>query len=69
MLITFVKYKGEVLLPPHVQDAEEEDTPEPVVERKLANEIVRLTNIKASAKIRYTHTLNQPTNILCHFIS
>uniref|UniRef100_A0A4W5RCI4 Uncharacterized protein n=1 Tax=Hucho hucho TaxID=62062 RepID=A0A4W5RCI4_9TELE len=36
-----------------VQGAEE-DAPEPVVERKLANEIVRLTNIKASAKIRST---------------
>uniref|UniRef100_A0A674DEX4 WD repeat domain 3 n=1 Tax=Salmo trutta TaxID=8032 RepID=A0A674DEX4_SALTR len=40
-----------------VQDAEEEDTPEPVVERKLANEIVRLTNIKASAKIRWVDCL------------
>uniref|UniRef100_A0A3P8XNQ5 WD repeat-containing protein 3 n=1 Tax=Esox lucius TaxID=8010 RepID=A0A3P8XNQ5_ESOLU len=30
-----------------------EDVQDPVVERKLANEIVRLTNIKASAKIRW----------------
>nr|XP_029514453.1 WD repeat-containing protein 3-like [Oncorhynchus nerka] len=34
-----------------------EDTPEPVVERKLANEIVRLTNIKASANIRWVDCL------------
>lgn len=49
-----------------------------MVERNLANEIVRLTNIKASANIRYTathtralshthtHSINQPTNVLCH---
>lgn len=48
------------------------------MERNLANEIVRLTNIKASANIRYTathtralshthtHSINQPTNVLCH---
>ncbi|XP_055727776.1 WD repeat-containing protein 3 isoform X2 [Salvelinus fontinalis] len=34
-----------------------EDAPEPVVERKLANEIVRLTNIKASANIRWVDCL------------
>uniref|UniRef100_A0A4W5PIW8 WD repeat domain 3 n=1 Tax=Hucho hucho TaxID=62062 RepID=A0A4W5PIW8_9TELE len=34
-----------------------EDAPEPVVERKLANEIVRLTNIKASDKIRWVDCL------------
>uniref|UniRef100_A0A8C7R8B0 WD repeat-containing protein 3 n=1 Tax=Oncorhynchus mykiss TaxID=8022 RepID=A0A8C7R8B0_ONCMY len=33
------------------------DAPEPVVERKLANEIVRLTNIKASANIRWVDCL------------
>lgn len=34
-----------------------EDAPEPVVERKLTNEIVRLTNIKASANIRWVDCL------------
>ncbi|XP_014020285.2 WD repeat-containing protein 3 [Salmo salar] len=34
-----------------------EDAPEPVVERNLANEIVRLTNIKASANIRWVDCL------------
>ncbi|KAK6315165.1 hypothetical protein J4Q44_G00146940 [Coregonus suidteri] len=39
------------------QGAEEDAAPDPVVERKLANEIVRLTNIKASAKIRWVDCL------------
>ncbi|XP_073702084.1 WD repeat-containing protein 3 [Garra rufa] len=38
----------------------EEDVPEPVVERKLSDEILKLANIKASSKIRSMDCLRAP---------